>query len=67
MKLTVDQIASSSGSLCCGVRVEYSDNGPVRFAQVEIPWSLFTPEVVDHLVKHTGRIFNAYLDTDPLF
>jgi len=67
MKITVDQIASSPTSLCCGVRLEYSPNGPVRFAQVEIPWSLFTPEVVERLVHNTGLIFNAYLDTEPLF
>lgn len=67
MKLTVDQIASSSGSLQLGVRCEYSPGGPVRFAVVEVPWALFTPEVVDHLVTHTGRVFNAYLDTEPLF
>jgi len=67
MKITVDQIASSDGSLSCGVRVEYSPGGPIRFAIVEVPWTLFTPEVVDHLVTHTGRIFNAYLDDEPLF
>lgn len=67
MKLTVDQIASSSSSLSLGVRCEYSPGGPIRFAVVEVPWTLFTPELVDHLVKNTGVIFNAYLDTEPLF
>ena len=67
MQITVDQIASSQGSLTLGCKVEYSPSGPVRFAIVEVPWTLFSPEVVDHLVTHTGRIFNAYLDDEPLF
>lgn len=65
MKATVDQIAPSPSGLGLGVRLEYSENGPVRFLRVVVPWALFSPEVSAEMLAVFNRLANAALDSAP--
>jgi len=67
MKITATGLDPSPLSLRVGLRLEYSDLGPIRFAILHIPWDVFTGDVVGEISKRYGAALDAHLDTEPLF
>lgn len=67
MKITVTQIDLSPLSLRLGCTVEYFDDGPVRFALVEVPWSLFDRDVRAQVLQRFNTLAAKHLEQEPLF
>lgn len=65
LEVRVDQIAATRSALSVGLVIQYSDHGPIRFAQAHVPWDLFTQEVRAELVSVFNRMVEAYLDEEP--
>jgi hypothetical protein len=61
MKVVVDQLVATPKGLVCGTVVHYGDGGPVRFVQAELPFELFTPDVLAALYD----ALNKALDREP--
>lgn len=74
MKITVDTIAPTSDSLWLGLRVEYSENGPVRFIKAQLDDDVLDWATMTALIGWLTRQTNRHLDRereleemDPLF
>jgi len=67
MKITVTGLDPSPSSLRVGLRLEYSELGPIRFAILHIPWETFTGDVVGEITRRYGVAYDAHLEHEPLF
>lgn len=64
MKITVDKIAFSSDALFLGLVLRYSDNGPVRFAQVQLDDDVLDWKTLQDLTSYVVRQTNRHLDRE---
>lgn len=67
MKVTATGLDPTPSSLRVGLRLDYSENGPVRFGILHIPWEIFTGDVVGEISKRYGVAYDAHLAHEPLF
>lgn len=67
MKVVVDSLVPTKDGLVCGSVIHYSEGGPVRFLQIEIPLALFTWAVMDAIYKRVGEALDEEPSDDPLF
>jgi len=64
MRATADQISPSPSGLRCGVRLEYSQDGPVRFLELLLPWHLFSDHVRIGVMRAFDALIAAEFDRD---
>lgn len=62
MKVVVDAVVPTRSGLRLGMVVHYSDEGPIRFVDAELDYSLLTGEVLAAI----GDALNRALDREPL-
>jgi len=67
MKVVCDALVPTPSGLRLGLVVHYSDEGPVRFVDAEVDYSLFTGEVVFAIGKALDRALDREPAEDPLF
>lgn len=67
MRVVVDSLVPTPTGLVCGSVVHFSEGGPVRFVQIEIPLSLFTWAVMDAIYKRVGEALDEEPSDEPLF
>lgn len=67
MKLTVDQVTVSSGSLFCGVQIEGPEKAWLRFAMLEVPMSLISYAILQQFSEEWHKVQKAEVIQDPLF
>lgn len=76
LSVECNAITASPSGIHLGVTVRYGENGPVRFARVDVPVELITTDVMDDFAALFVRLVNTYLDAerdtaahmqDPLF
>jgi hypothetical protein len=67
MRVTVDKLVPSPSGLRLGCVVRYGEGGPVRFVDAEIPWELWTYEVLAQIYKRVDQVLDAEPAEDPLF
>jgi len=67
MRITVDQLVPTPSGLRLGTVVRYSEGGPVRFVDAELPWELITPEVLAAIYDWLNKTLDRAPAEDPLF
>jgi len=67
MKIVVDSIVPTPSGLRLGCVAHYSQDGPVRFVDAEVDYSLFTGEVIFAIGKALDRALDREPAEDPLF
>ncbi len=67
IEATVDKILPTPSGLRCGLRIEYSKNGPIRFVSMTIPWSAFGRDTRREILAAFNRLVDDIMDTEPLF
>jgi len=67
MKIICDSIVPTPSGLRLGLVAHYSQDGPVRFVQAEVDYSLFTGEVIFAIGKALDRALDREPAEDPLF
>ena len=64
MKISIDRIAATKDFLALGLVIRYSDNGPVRFAQVQLDDDVLDWETLQGLASYVVRQTNRHLDRE---
>jgi hypothetical protein len=67
IRIEIDQIAPSLQGLRCGGAVHYSKDGPVRFVQFFVPWTLFTRNVRQDVLMYFDREREDLAEDVPMF
>lgn len=67
MDLTATHIGVSRDRLILEVAIRQYQDGPVKFAQVTVPWSLFDSKVRADLLAQFDKLLTQHLDTEPLW
>jgi len=67
MRVVIDQLVVTPLGLECGTVVHYQDGGPVRFVKAELPFDLFTPDVLAGLYDALNRALDREPADEPLF
>lgn len=63
----VDAALVNARGLKLGMVVRNGEKGAVRFATVEVPWSVITQEVREALMAQFNRQADRYLSDEPLW
>lgn len=64
MKITVTEVVPTRDSLALALRLEYTENGPIRFAQVQVPDEVLDWHALQALAAYVVRLTNTYLDRE---
>jgi hypothetical protein len=67
MRVTIDKLVPTPTGLRLGSVIRYSDDGPVRFVDAELPYDLFTPEVLAALYDALNKALDREPADEPLF
>jgi hypothetical protein len=67
LKFRVTQVAVGKSGILCGLRIDYGQGGPVRFATVTVPYSVIDTETRQALAKRLEVEVDRYLYDEPLF
>lgn len=67
MRVTVDTATTSPKGLVLGGKIEYSDDGPIRFVTIVVPWVSFTTETRADLLAGFNRMRLDALESDSLY
>jgi len=67
MKVVIDSLVVTPNGLVCGSVVHYGEGGPVRFVQAELPFELFTPDVLAGLYDALNKALDREPADQPLF
>jgi hypothetical protein len=64
MKINIDRIAATKDCLAFGLVIRYADNGPVRFAQVQLDDDVLDWATLQGLAEYVVRQTNRHLDRE---
>lgn len=67
IKVEISQIAPLPSGLRFGLVIRYSDNGPVRFAEAELPWRAIAKHDRAMILAEFNRVVDEAMDAEPLF
>jgi len=67
MRVTIDKLVPTPSGLRLGSVIRYGEGGPVRFVDAEVPWELFTWEVLQACYDRVNKVLDAEQTQDPLF
>lgn len=67
MTVAVDTTSTSPKGLVLGATLRYSDDGPIRFLMIVVPWEVFSHETRVVLTERLNKWQDEVLEDDPLF
>nr|CRY93619.1 hypothetical protein [uncultured prokaryote] len=60
----VDKVTATQDGLFLGLVVHYSENGPIRFARVELEDDVLDWQAMQNLTAYLARQVNRHLDRE---
>lgn len=67
LKVEIDAIHPTPSGLRFGLIIRYSDEGPVRFAEANLPWHAIAKGDRALILASFNRVVDEAMDTEPLF
>lgn len=67
MKIKADALTATTKGLHVGLRIEWNENGPVRFQEVIVPWGLMDRSARAEVVAALNRQVDITPEDTPLF